>query len=903
MLPVKRYLLLFFLCFGVSSLYSTHNRAGEITYQWISGNTYKITLVTYTDDGPNIADRCKLTIHFGDGDSAQVLRSNGAPDIGGDCGSAAMLGQVLKPKFKKNVYVTTHTYAGPGSYKIYMFDRNRNQGVWNVPNSVNQPFYLETFLSIGSFTGPNNSPVLTVMPLDQACLHKCYYHNPGAYDPDGDSLSYELVSCKGEDPMSSQIGVAIPGYSFPDPGAGGTYTINAITGTLTWCEPQNNGEYNAAFVIKEWRKKSNGEYKLVGSVMRDMQIIVDGCSNIAPVISPVNDTCVMAGTNISKLFTATDANTSDIITLTATGGPFAASAPAATFASAPGTGTVTGILQWQTACNHVRNLPYQVTIKAIDNDSQIQLVDFKTYNITVVGPPPLNLSATPLGTSIKLVWNKSACNNIGIGNKIIYYNVYRKNNCSPWVHGTCETGVPPSSGFTYIGHTNNINDTTYIDNNNGAGLAHGVNYSYLVTAFYADASSSYASNQVCAQLKKDVPILINVDVMATGTTTGQVFVRWIKPITNLSNLDTSVLPGPYEFRLSAKQGVGGTFSQIYSVTKPYFGALNQLSDTTYTHSGINTVIDLLIYKLDFYANSVFIGSAQTASSVFLSGVPADRKVTLSWKHFVPWGNYKYYIFRKNPSQTTYSLIDSTVNLTYKDSGSLANRATYCYKVLSKGEYSDPSIYKPLLNNSQEICLTPIDLTPPCSPSLAITADCQTGFVQLKWNNPNHSCSDDIIKYYLYYKATEEEDLSLLDSIKVLSDTVYTFDGLESIAGCYLVTAIDSSGNESFKGEATCVDNCPEFELPNVVTFNGDDVNDFFKAIRVKYIKSIDLYVYNRWGQLMFETKDPYFKWDGKVLQTKQLCSDGTYFYVCTVYELRVKPIKPRVLKGTLQVFK
>lgn len=901
MLKKYVYFIALFLIGLFQSVKATHNRAGEITYKWQYSYTYKITLVTYTDDGPNIADRCKLTIYFGDGDSAQVLRSNGAIDPNSDCGPQGKIGQLLSPGVKMNIYETFHTYKGPGLYKLYMFDRNRNQGVINVPNSVNQPFYLESFLSIGSFTGPNSSPVLTVLPLDKACLGRCFLHNPGAYDPDGDSLSYELVTCKGEDPLNSQIGVTIPGYSFPDAGSGGTFDINAINGTLTWCVPQANGEYNAAFLIKEWRK-FDGEYKLVGYVMRDMQIIVAPCNNLPPVIKSISDTCVVAGSLVTKTITATDGNSTDVITLTASGGPFGSGAPIATFASAPGTGTVTGLFNWLTSCAQVRKAPYQVTIKAIDNDPQIQLVDFKTFFITVVGPPPKNLSATPLGTSINLIWNKSACNNVGLGNKVIYYNVYRKNDCTPWVHSPCETGVPPSSGFSYIGHTTSINDTTFTDNNGGVGLAHGVNYSYLVVAVYADGSASYAGNQVCAQLKKDVPILINVDVLTTSTSTGQVFVRWVRPVTNASNLDTTILPGPYEFRLSYKYGLNGTFSQVYSVSKNYFAALNQLSDTTYTHSNINTVNDLVIYKLDFYANNIFVGSTQTASSVFLSAIPADRKVTLTWKHYVPWGNYKYYIFRKAPSQTTFGLIDSTTLLTYKDTGDLANRATYCYKVLSKGEYSDPTIFKPLLNNSQEICVAPIDKTAPCTPSLSITSDCQTGFVQLKWNNPNHSCSDDVIKYFLYSKPTEDDDLTLLDSIKNLNDTVYTFDGLTSIAGCYAVTAVDSSGNESVKAEATCVDNCPEFELPNVVTFNGDGVNDFYKAIRVKHIKDIELYIYNRWGQLVYETTDPYFNWDGKVIQTKTLCSEGTYFYICTVNELRVKPTKPRLLKGYIQVF-
>jgi gliding motility-associated-like protein len=171
-----------------------------------------------------------------------------------------------------------------------------------------------------------------------------------------------------------------------------------------------------------------------------------------------------------------------------------------------------------------------------------------------------------------------------------------------------------------------------------------------------------------------------------------------------------------------------------------------------------------------------------------------------------------------------------------------------------------------------------------------------------WNNPNHTCSDDVVKYNIYFAETEDDDLSLQDSIKILTDTALVFNDLTSIAGCYAITAVDSFGNESAQSEKICVDNCPEYELPNVITINGDGVNDFFKPIKNKFIKDIDLKVYNRWGTLVFETTDPAIMWDGKVIQSKLLSTEGTYFYVCQVNEIRVKGIVSRDLKGFLQIF-
>ena len=344
-----------------------------------------------------------------------------------------------------------------------------------------------------------------------------------------------------------------------------------------------------------------------------------------------------------------------------------------------------------------------------------------------------------------------------------------------------------------------------------------------------------------------------------------------------------------------------TYTTLYSVVKPYFAGINQLSDTTFTQLGINTNDIPHTYKIDFYANGIFVGAAQRASSVFLTLLPSDNQIKLTWTQQVPWVNYKFRIWRKLPSSSVFVLRDSTSSLTYTDLN-LVNGAMYCYKVEALGQYSDPNILRPLINFSQEVCAKPIDLIPPCAPKLEIVSDCKVPSLLLKWNNPNHSCADDVVKYNIYISETDVSDLILSDSIKIVSDTIIAFDNLTSIAGCYAITAVDSFGNESLQSEKICVDNCPEYELPNVITINGDGVNDFFKPIKNKFVKDIDIKIYNRWGTLVFETTDPKILWNGTVIQTKMLCTEGTYFYVCQVNEIRVGGIKERYLKGFIQVF-
>ncbi|MCW3077096.1 MAG: hypothetical protein JWO32_1705 [Bacteroidetes bacterium] len=893
--------LLFFSFIG----YATHNRAGEILYkriapfiQTVGGITvqvynYSFTIITYTDDGNNIADRCEDTLDFGDGTKGIAHRINGSSSC--NCGGGSFCGVLIindvqnNYKVKKNIYTINHTYSGPGNYLVRSFDPNRNQGVQNIPNSVNQPFYIESLLIINSFTGANSSPEFGMDPTDRACVGKCFYHNPAAFDPDGDSLSFEITQSRGEG------GQVVPGYFFPPAGPGGVYGIDAISGTLTWCTPQTQGEFNLAFKTYEWRKNTSGIYKLVGYVLRDMQVVVRPCPNTnSPDIIVPAEICVEAGSLINQTITVNDPD-NDVVTIIGSGGAFNATAPTAALTQTSGTASYTTGFTWQTSCDHIRQQPYICIFKAEDQTTPPKLVYFTNFNIKVVPPSVKNVSATPIGSTIKVTWAFSSCN--PPNNPLISYKIYRKNDCSPFVYNPCSPGVNSLSGYTFLGQTTpSIN--SFIDNNAGNGLVVGQDYSYLVVAVYNDGSQSYASSQVCARLKRDVPVLLNDDILSTAAT-GSVYIRWARPLKTNGNFDTVAFPGPYQFNLKYRAGSVGTFTTIFNSTKNF---LYQL-DTDYVHLNVNTILTDQQYSVEFIAGTVTIGSSQKATSVFLSANPGDRNIMLTWTSTTPWNNYKYTVFRKNPGSPTFTAIATTSLTSYRDTVNVVNRATYCYKILSEGKYSDTSIFKPLLNNSQEVCATALDLTAPCTPTILITADCPTGYVNVQWNNVTLSCSDDVVKYLLFKKETMDEEYVQIATITTPSNTSYTFDGLELINSCFAIQAVDSSGNISALSPDYCVDNCPVFELPNIITLNNDGVNDFFQAIKVRQIKQIDMYVYDRWGNLVYQTKDPYFKWNGASIQSGKTVSEGTLFYICDVYEPRVDGIKKRNLKGYVQVVK
>jgi gliding motility-associated-like protein len=126
----------------------------------------------------------------------------------------------------------------------------------------------------------------------------------------------------------------------------------------------------------------------------------------------------------------------------------------------------------------------------------------------------------------------------------------------------------------------------------------------------------------------------------------------------------------------------------------------------------------------------------------------------------------------------------------------------------------------------------------------------------------------------------------------------------SLAGCYYITSLDSFGNESAHSAEVCVDNCPKYELPNVITPGDDEFNDLFQPMHdYRFVEKIDLTIYNRWGQQVFHTTDPQINWDGRDQKSGQELPAGVYYYQCQVTEIYLDGNKTRNLKGTVHVLR
>ena len=51
-------------------------------------------------------------------------------------------------------------------------------------------------------------------------------------------------------------------------------------------------------------------------------------------------------------------------------------------------------------------------------------------------------------------------------------------------------------------------------------------------------------------------------------------------------------------------------------------------------------------------------------------------------------------------------------------------------------------------------------------------------------------------------------------------------------------------------------------MPNAFTPNGDGLNDVFRVKYPSFIKTFEMVIFNRFGQVVYKTSNPNMGWDG-----------------------------------------
>lgn len=87
-------------------------------------------------------------------------------------------------------------------------------------------------------------------------------------------------------------------------------------------------------------------------------------------------------------------------------------------------------------------------------------------------------------------------------------------------------------------------------------------------------------------------------------------------------------------------------------------------------------------------------------------------------------------------------------------------------------------------------------------------------------------------------------------------------------------------------------------VPDVFTPNADNLNDDFKPFGVRFYSEYAFQIYNRWGEKVFESKQPNLGWDGNYQGQPAL--PGVYVYLLEMVDSRNRRISQR---GTIQLLR
>ncbi len=289
---------------------ATHIVGGELELQYrgtTAATTHRINLNLYFDavnGNPGAKDQTINVAIFRKRDNVLmgtvelfVISDNFIAYSQPACAVGAVSTRLIR--YSRDVSFTQSAFDDPGGYYMTWERCCRNGTITNIvnPGGAGSMFYLE-FPNLWSNgrVYVNSSPVFSEVKGDYVCINKPFTLDFSAKDPDGDSLSYSLVTpyngfsdTRTPNPGApDQFGQAIyhPG-PYPDvTWSGGFSASNAITGSLPLRIDPKTGRLSViadrvglnvfCVLVKEYRAG-----KLIGQVRRDFQLKVLDC--------PVND--------------------------------------------------------------------------------------------------------------------------------------------------------------------------------------------------------------------------------------------------------------------------------------------------------------------------------------------------------------------------------------------------------------------------------------------------------------------------------------------------------------------------------------------------------------------------------------------------------------------------------------
>jgi Secretion system C-terminal sorting domain len=390
--------LVFFIVVVLSSqlsLKASHSMGADITYDYLGGNQYRVTISFYRDCS-GITPSTSLFVSVLSASCGQNLSLNAtlqpgypievSPLCAAQLPNSTCNGGTL-PGVQQYVFSGTITLPmACNDWRFSFTECCRNSGITTLSSPGSENLYVEALLNNLSVVS-NNSPNFTSLPVPYVCAGQSYIYNHGAVDPDGDSLVYSLINALGSATTSVVYGGGfsglVPMTSSP------AVSINPTNGNVTM-NPTVPQIAVIAVRVDEYR---NGV--LIGSSIRDIQVTVLSCTNNSPNIGAINTVVnasqvgpysiqVCPGQTLSFVIPGTDIDAGQNITFSWNNG-----IPGGIFVGASGTSPRNATFTWTpTAADVGLN---SLVVQLQDNGcpvlgSQTRAIDITVLQGTTAGP-------------------------------------------------------------------------------------------------------------------------------------------------------------------------------------------------------------------------------------------------------------------------------------------------------------------------------------------------------------------------------------------------------------------------------------------------------------------------------------------------------------------------------------
>ena len=376
------------ILFASRNAHASHSMGADLTYHYLGGNRYEITLSFYRDCFgifPQDSVLLSITSSCFPDDAIYLHQDSGTGhEITPHCPSAiTTCNGGTYTGIQQYIYHGIVTVAGSCSDWTFGYEQCcRNAAITTVNNPDISDMYIYATLN-NTITSNNNSPTFSNLPVPFVCLGQQFCYNHGAFDMDGDSLGFSLITPY----FSSGVPITyLNPFTAMNPLTSNPPVIfNPLTGDI--CMTPTTIEVTVmAVLVKEYR---NGV--LIGSVERDIQVTVFNCNNQIPALTGINGsnlflelTC--AGTQTCFNIFSSDSNANQNTTVT-----WNYAIPSATFTTVPGPRESASFC-WTPTQADISSIPHCFTATVHDDNCPMYGSQTYSYCITVTG---INVNAGP----------------------------------------------------------------------------------------------------------------------------------------------------------------------------------------------------------------------------------------------------------------------------------------------------------------------------------------------------------------------------------------------------------------------------------------------------------------------------------------------------------------------------